>query len=72
MANQATKKATVWNPPRLFKLTARTVGSTAVRQSTEIWEGGATAPGSHCTKQYRMPSSSEPVSSVFLEPYCPV
>ena len=73
MAKQPeTTSAAVWNPPRLFKLNVRLFGSDGPRgPSATIWEGGDQAPGDHCTKQYRMPTSSEPVSPLFLLPHCP-
>ena len=62
---ETTKRAAVWNPPRIRKLNLRAAGSgTKQFPNDVVWEGGdgsSTTP--HCTAQYRMPNSGESVDA---------
>ena len=72
-ATETTKRAAVWNPPRFHKLTSRGIGS-GTKPSTQQWEGGNIQRNVHCTNQYRLPGSGEPVDPLYVtgSPHCPM
>ena len=71
MAKQTeTTSAAVWNPPRFRTLSARVIGNDGPRGPVApIWEGRTADLNDHCTINYRMPTSAEPVIPGNLSPF---
>ena len=63
MAKQTIKRTAVWNPPRFtFLIAGEIVANTGQKNKPTVWEGGdSLVPTVHCTEEYRMPLSGEPV-----------